>query len=279
MVAITVVGLAVRVAWLVTRWHHSIGFEDAFFYHYQANLLADGHGFIEPVQWLFVHRATPAAEHPPLYSLYLAMFSFLGATSVGWHLLASTALGATTVPMIGLVGREVRNARVGVIAALIAALYPNLWYQNGIVWAETMAQALVVLFLLVAYRYIQRPNPRTLGCLALCCALAAMARVELVLLLPFVVIPLALLTRPAPVRRRMAWAGIGIGMTLIGLLPWSAFNLGRFEDTTTLSSNFGLTMASANCDTSYYGPRIGYWSFWCAESRGTRASLEGGDQS
>ncbi|MCU1453154.1 MAG: hypothetical protein JWN46_1300 [Acidimicrobiales bacterium] len=275
----TALAFAVRIAWLVWRWNAPIGFEDAFFYHHQANLLASGKGFIGPLPWFFQHQAVAAAEHPPLYSLYLSVFSFFGGRSVGWHQIATTLLGTATVPLVGLAAREVRGWRVGVIAAVIAAVYPNLWYQNGIVWSETMAQATVALFVFVAYRYVRRPSSRTLASLGLVAALATMARTELVLLFPVVVLPLALLTDPLPWRRRFAWAGAAFVALLVGIAPWTAMNLGRFHDTTTLSSNFGLTMASASCDSTYYGPRIGYWSFWCAESRGTAATLAGGDQS
>ncbi len=68
-------------------------------------------------------------------------------------------------------------------------------------------------------------------------------------------------------------------MGIAALVPWMAFNLARFDQPTTLSSNLGLTLASANCDSTWYGPRIGYWSFWCAEAAGTNASLGGGDPS
>jgi hypothetical protein len=46
-----------------------------------------------------------------------------------------------------------------------------------------------------------------------------------------------------------------------------------------LSSNVGLTLASANCDSTWYGPNIGYWDFNCAKAAGTRPNLTGGDPS
>lgn len=273
------VGAVVRVAWLVNRWNDPIGFEDAFFYHHQANLLADGKGFISPFPFLISRISSPAAEHPPLYSLYLAVWSFLGATSVGWHQIATTLLGIGTVALIGLAAREAGGVRVGVVAAFIAALYPHLWFQSGIVWAEASAQATVALFVLVGFRYVRRPSVRTLGALGLAAALAAMARTELVLLLPLGVIPLALLTRPLALGQRLRWAAVGLAAGLLALAPWIGFNLARFDQTTTLSSNLGLTLASANCDSTWYGPTIGYWDFTCAQAAGVQVGLTGGDPS
>jgi 4-amino-4-deoxy-L-arabinose transferase-like glycosyltransferase len=275
----TAIGALIRIAWLVNRWNDPIGFEDAFFYHHQANLLAEGKGFISPFPWLTTATETPAAEHPPLFSLYLAVFSLFGATSVGWHQLATTLLGIGTVALIGFAAKEAGGARVGIIAAFIAAIYPHLWYQDGIVWAEASAQAAVALFVLVAYRYVRRPSVRTLGALGLTAAIAAMARTELVLLLPLGVVPLALWTEGLPRRGQLRWAGVGIAAGLVALLPWALFNLARFEQPTTLSSNVGLTLASANCDTTWYGPNIGYWDFTCAQAAGAPSGLTGGDAS
>ncbi|MFN8017094.1 MAG: glycosyltransferase family 39 protein [Acidimicrobiales bacterium] len=273
------VGAVVRVAWLVDRWNAPIGFEDAFFYHHQANLLADGHGFISPFPFLSSGISSPAAEHPPLYSLYLSVFSYLGGTSVGWHQIATTLLGIGTVALVALAARAAAGDRVGIVAGFVAALYPHLWYQDGIVWAEAMAQATVALFLLVGFTYVRRPSARTLAALGAAAALAAMARTELVLLLPLAVVPLALWTEPMPRRQQLRWAGIGLVAGIVVLLPWTAFNLSRFDRPTTLSSNLGLTLASANCDTTWYGPTIGYWDFTCAQAAGNRASLTGGDPS
>lgn len=279
MLLATVVGALIRVAWLVHQWNEPIGFEDAFFYHHQANLIADGKGFISPFPYFSAGITSPAAEHPPLFSLYLAVFSFFGATSVGWHQLATTLLGIATVPLIGLAARAAGGRRVGIIGAFIAAIYPHLWYQDGIVWAEASAQAAVALFVLVAYTYVRRPSLRTLGALGLAGALASMTRTELILLIPLGVVPLALWTQGLPRREQWRWAGIGIATGVVVLLPWIGANLLRFDEPTTLSSNVGLTLASANCDSTWYGPNIGYWDFTCAKAAGTLPSLTGGDPS
>ena len=279
MLAATLLGALIRIAWLVNQWNQPIGFEDAFFYHHQANLLADGKGFISPFPYLGAGISAPAAEHPPLFSLYLAVWSVFGATSVGWHQLATTLLGIATVPLIGRAAKEAGGRRVGIIAAFIAAIYPHLWYQDGIVCAEASAQAAVAVFILVAYRYVRRPSLRTLGALGLAGAIAAMTRTELVLLIPLGVIPLALWTQGLPRRGQWRWAAIGVAVGVAALVPWTVFNLIRFDRPTTLSSNLGLTLASANCDSTWYGPNIGYWDFSCAEAAGTREALTGGDPS
>jgi hypothetical protein len=41
-------------------------------------------------------------------------------------------------------------------------------------------------------------------------------------------------------------------------------NLARFEETVLLSAGFEVTLATANCDRTYYGPFTGYWNLQCA---------------
>ena len=146
-------------------------------------------------------------------------------------------------------------------------------------WAEASAQAAVALFVLVAYRYVRQPSVRTLAALGLTAAIASMTRTELILLLPLGVIPLALWTQGLPRRGQVRWAAIALAVGIAALLPWIVFNLLRFDQPTTLSSNVGLTLASANCDTTWYGPNIGYWDFNCAQAAGSAAALTGGDPS
>ena len=158
---------------------------DAFFYHAGANLLADGKGFISPffVQ-LGLHRA--AAEHPPLYIIFLAIPSVLGMKSVLTHLLWSCVLGVGA--RWGWSGcSDARSAVRGSASSprSIAAVYPNLWAPDGMLQAETLSMFAAAATLLLAYRYWQQPSGRRLALVgAGVRRWARMARSELILLVP-----------------------------------------------------------------------------------------------
>ncbi len=117
--------------------------------------------------------------------------------SVLTHVLWSCGLGAATVAVIGLLGRAVGGARAGIIAAVIAAVYPNLWAPDAQLQAETLSMFATALALLLAYRYWQAPSGRRLALVGLVCGLGTMARSELLLLVPFVVVPLVWSTKRA----------------------------------------------------------------------------------
>ena len=80
---IALAALAWRVVYVTVLATNDPHFGDGFYYHTQANLITSGHGFSNPWGWWFGHFNTyiPAAVHPPLYSLFLAIPSWFGATT------------------------------------------------------------------------------------------------------------------------------------------------------------------------------------------------------
>jgi 4-amino-4-deoxy-L-arabinose transferase-like glycosyltransferase len=262
--AVVVLGaLVLRVVYVFAYRRNFDPHGDAFFYHAGANLLADGKGFISPfyVQ-LGLHRA--AAEHPPLYLVFLAIPSGLGMKSVLTHLLWSCVLGTATVGLIGFLGRAVAGARVGVIAAVIAALYPNLWAPDGQLQAETLSMFGTVVILLLAYRYWHQPSARRLVVLGAVCGLGTLARSELIFLVPGLVVPLVWITRDRTAREKVRWLAASVAAAAIVIAPWTIYNSTRFVHPVLLSAQFAPLLASANCDSTYYGPLQGYFDIQCA---------------
>jgi hypothetical protein len=262
LLVITAVALVVRVAyvWFVYRYRTIGG--DPLYYHLGGNLLADGKGFINPLSQA---RGViePGADHPPTYIVYLAFFSLLGIRSITGHMLVSCLLGAGSVAVGGLAGRRIAGPRMGLIAAALMVVYPNVWRFDAMVLSETMVIFLVNVTILLAYRYLDRPSMGRLALVGLAVALCALTRSELVLLALFLVVPLALLTRSRPWKVRIAWLAVaGLGCAL-ALAPWVGYNLQRFNRRVLLSGQVEATFALANCDPVYYGPNIGYWDFDC----------------
>jgi MYXO-CTERM domain-containing protein len=262
--AIVVLGaLAVRVAYVFAYRRDFDPGGDAFFYHDGANLLAEGKGFISP-QFYTVGIHRQAAEHPPLYLVWLAIPSVLGMKSVLTHLLWSCVLGAGTVWLVGLLGREVAGARVGIIAAVVAALYPNIWAPDGQLQAETMSMFLTVAIVLLAYRYWRQPSLRRIALLGAACGLGALARSELILFVPLVVVPLVWATRGVVRKAKWQWFGASVLAAAIVLAPWTIYNTTRFAHPILLSAQIDQLLASANCDSVYYGEFKGYFNIQCA---------------
>lgn len=246
---------------------------DSRYYHEGANLLADGRGFIEPYLYLDAGKAVQAADHPPLYIAYLAIFSVVGLTSATAHLVASALVGVVTVVIVGLVGREIAGRRVGLLAALLAALYPNFWIYDGSLESETMAQLGVALTLLAVYAWWRAPSRRGAALVGGAVAVGALARAELILLVLVLLVPLVLVRSGLHRRERMrlllvAWAATGLVIA-----PWCIYNITRFERPVLLSTGLEVTLDSATCDQTYYGTFTGYWSRECVLQALARSGL------
>jgi 4-amino-4-deoxy-L-arabinose transferase-like glycosyltransferase len=141
---------------------------DEPYFHLQSNWLAEGFGFtVQP------GSGVPSALHPPLTSLVLAPASWLASgDAVLGQRLALAVLGVATVVVIGLLGREVAGDRAGLLAAGIAALYPSLWVNDGIIMSESVTALLVASVLLGVYAYIRKPRMKLARLLGALCGLA-----------------------------------------------------------------------------------------------------------
>ena len=272
---IAIAGLALRIAYvLITKNPRHLGGDD-FYYHNGANLLVDGRGFVDPIQLLQFHRTTPGAAHPPGYIVALALPSLLRLRSVLDHQLWSCIIGAGTIVLVGLAGREVGGRRVSLTAAALAAVYPNLWFYDSVVMSETLVLFTTALTILIAYRFARHPSVRLAIGLGVSVGITALTRAESILLVPLLLVPLALWLRGPAIRRRLQLLAISVGATLLTIAPWVGYNLVRFEHPVYLSSNLELTLLSANCDETYSGPFLGFWAFQC----GTRFTPPRGDAS
>jgi 4-amino-4-deoxy-L-arabinose transferase-like glycosyltransferase len=261
--AITLMGFGIRLGTVLGRPNRRPG-GDAYYFHYAANLLVEGHGFIDP--WYYMrhpHQVVQIADWPPLFVFVLAMTSVVGLKSFFAHRVWCCVVGAAAVAVCGLTGREIAGRRAGLIAAFLVAVYPNIWMSDELALSETLTPLLVALVLLCAYRFWKRPGLGRVLVLGAVEGLAMLGRDELALLVPLVVIPLALMAK-VRWRTRWAWAGLGTLAALTVIAPWVGYNMSRFEKPTFISSGLGITLASANCPLTWSGPFEGYWSIKCS---------------
>ena len=262
---VSLAGLAVRIATVLGRPNRKAG-GDEFTYHNGANLLASGHGFIDP--WLYYtphhHIIKQSASFPPLFLLLLAAVSLIGFKSFFAQRIFCCILGAAAIPLFALTGREIDSKKVGMVAAVIAALYPNLWMNDELALSEALTPLLVVLLLYSVYHFWRRPSWWRAGAMGAALGVAILGRDELSLLALLVVVPMTLLARQVGFRRRVAMLGVTAAVAVLLIGPWVGYNFSRFEKPVFISTGLGVTLASANCNVSYYGPLTGYWSYRCA---------------
>ena len=159
--------------------------------------------------------------------------------------------------------------RAEIIAAVIAAVYANLWMNDGLVMSDTLSTLCITGLLLAVYAYLDRPSRSGAAgdgaadrCLypgvggdAPCPPPGrdpgdAHAQVR----------------GPTHLGERWLRLGAVVGVLVLTLAPWTLYNATRFDRPVLISTNDGLTLLGANCPNTYFGPGLGFWSLQCAEA-------------
>jgi hypothetical protein len=258
LLGIVALGIALRVVHTlaVAPWPPPV-LTDELWFNGLAGLLAEGHGFIRPFEFVFQHRVQPTAEHAPLYPVALAGVHVLGGDGPDAHRLLGALLGGGTIAIAGLLGRRLAGDRAGLLAAGIAAVYPILIATDGAMMSETLYVLLVALALLAAYRLVEQPRPGRAVLLGAVCGLAALTRGEALLLLVLLLVPVA--RRPGGGRTALVAA---VSM-LVVLAPWTVRNWIVFDRPVLIATDAGSALAGANCAAVYAGHDIGHWNLGC----------------
>ena len=156
--AVVALGFFVRVITLLTVAPERTDGGDPLFYHTTANVLARGRGFPEPLNWIAFEAHRPSAFHGPLYPVVLSISSRFGGTSYFDHKMMSIVVGTLVVLAVGVLARRIGGPLVGLVAAGFAAIYPNLWLIDSLLYPEGLMALLVTVTIIVAYRWRDRPR-------------------------------------------------------------------------------------------------------------------------
>jgi 4-amino-4-deoxy-L-arabinose transferase-like glycosyltransferase len=269
LAALAAFGIRLLYILVVARAPAGIG-GDAGFYHSAANLIADGRFYYRGI---FGH-AYRTAEHPPLYPLLLSVSSVLGGDTLLAHRIVSCALGAVAVALVGVLGRRVGGERTGLLAALVAAVYPPFVTADGLVMSEPLFTLTVAASLLAALAIATRPTVARAALLGALIGLTSLTRGEALLLVPLLAWPVAF--RP-PARRARRLLAATLATALV-IAPWVIRNAIVFHRA-IFATDASTLIAGANCRDTYYGHDIGWWSLDCLARARSRQQLDVGDAS
>lgn len=239
MVAAAVVGLVLRVAWVLYAHRPPLGLYDPARYAGYADLIADGSGYVQ------FTSGEATAYYPPGYPGFLAALEWLGRhtfltddlTLLGG--LVQALLGAGTVLLTGLLARRLLGPAAGVVAAGVSALYPNLVFHTAALLSETLFNALFVgsLLLLVWKPWSAGISARRLVGSAVLLGAAVMVRPISVAVIPAMALAWWLHDHDWRLVLRRTACFVGIAAAFI--VPWTVRNLVRMDEVVLLSTNTG----------------------------------------
>ena len=192
---------------------------------YGINISPDSAAYLAGAEGLANGEGLDGVDGRPM-SLYAPGLSWLLAVPAGRGAAEGAALAlnlaglAAIVLLVGLWLRRIVRPAVALAASALLAISAPLVYVHSWVWSEPLFILLSVGYLVLLVRIARSPDGvRRLAVAAgLVAAAATLVRYSGVSLLP--VAGLALLTRPAPIRQRLADA-IAFGVAFaVPVLPW-----------------------------------------------------------
>jgi 4-amino-4-deoxy-L-arabinose transferase-like glycosyltransferase len=240
--AICLLAFVLRLAIVIGSPHfHPV--TDAIEYDRDAVSLAR-HGHLPSTLLLF--NGTPTALHPPFFPAALAVVYKIvgtGSTHTRWEAgrIFEALLGALTVWLVALVVRRIWDARVALVAAGIAAIYPPLVLIGTSLLSESLFIPLVLAALWAALVYREDPRLRWTVISGVFLGLSALTRGNGFLL----VIPLAGLAWIG--RPWRSWAAVRAPLLLLlaalaVMTPWTIRNLRAFHTLVPVTTETGYTL-------------------------------------
>ncbi|MEM9514557.1 MAG: glycosyltransferase family 39 protein [Actinomycetota bacterium] len=264
------VGVIARLAYIFTAARGRIElFGDAETYHLLGRHLAGGAGYVRPREYAELGVSVPTAEFPPLYPAVLAVADLVGINDADDQRLLGCLVGGASIVVMALLGRAIAGPLVGVVAAGIVAVYPQMIVFDGSLASEGWYFLFVTatLWCVCEARRNDAHALRWLGAGGAVVGLAVLTRSEAIVLLPALLVPAAFLRTDDDGVDWRTW-GRRVGVASIGVIvclgAWTVRNGISLDQLQPFTNNSGTLLAGANCERTYRGEQAGLWRIDCA---------------
>jgi 4-amino-4-deoxy-L-arabinose transferase-like glycosyltransferase len=223
---------------------------DPGFYLVLGDQVADGDGYAYDISHDggLTYSTEPTAYYPPGYPVSLGALFWLvdllpgDVSHFGLAIAFNVVLATATIPLMFELGRRLAGEKVGLVAAGLLAVWPNLVMYSGAVLTETLFLFLLMLMFLVALpseeAVARVPDPKRLAATGLLLGIVGLVRPTSLVLVPVFIL---LWWRPGRAELRTALQRTAVvgGAALLVILPWTARNLLRMDAPVLISTNFG----------------------------------------
>jgi 4-amino-4-deoxy-L-arabinose transferase-like glycosyltransferase len=252
-----VLGVTFRVLYsAIWEWGTALQGDPKWFQQTAASL-ARGEGIAAP----FLGRGAPvpSAEHPPVFSMIMAVLDLFRLETADAHRIALAFISAGSIVVMALVGRRLMGPATGLVAGAFAALSP-LWVQwGGQLLSESVYLVVIPVLLWMALECLDRPKWWVFGAAGVTIGLAVLTRSEALWFVVLLGIPLVFMGAREWDRRLGYGLALLAGVALV-VGPWVVRNdiqLGGL----TLSTNSGATWVGAYTHNTFSPGNPEYGSF------------------
>ena len=247
LLRLSLLGLAVRALWVAIEPATSPVADETMWLTWGTVMLPSPEVAFSPLQLRFVF-------HPPLYLYFLGVpFAVTGSLLAVQYL--QCLVGALLVPAIGLLGRAAFSESAGLVAAGLAAFYPELVWFAAHFWAETLFTVLLWWAIERLVASDARGSSLAAAGAGLLFGLAVLTRETVLYFLPLAALWLAW-RRPGGVRR----AAFVVATALVVVLPWTARNWIVFDAFVPVSTAGALNLWQGNTRLTRQEVYEEYWA-------------------
>ena len=247
LLALTLAGLAARLLWVALEPATSPKADETMWVSWGSEVLPSPEVVFSPLRLRFVF-------HPPLYLYFVgASFTLFGTLEAVKY--AQCLAGALLVPALGLLGRRVFGERAALLAAGIAAFYPELVWFASHFWAETLFTVLLWWALERLVAADARGSTGAALASGLLWGLAILTRETVLYFLPVAALWLAW-RRGGGARRA---AGL-VAVAAFVVLPWTLRNWLVFDAFVPVSTSGALNLWQGNTRLSRQEVYEEYWA-------------------
>jgi 4-amino-4-deoxy-L-arabinose transferase-like glycosyltransferase len=237
------------------------GIQDQISYDALAQRVLSGAGFSFGIDWWPATRAgEPTAHWSFLYTLYLTgVYALVGVHPLVARLIQAVIAGALYPLVVWRIGRRMFGPNVGLVAAVIIAVYGYFVYYGGALMTETFYILAVLWALDLALGMAQAAGAirwRSWVLLGVALSLAVLFRQLVLLFVPFLFLWIAWVRAARPwqgfstamTRLRPVILGAALSILVLGatIAPWTVRNYFAFHRLVLLNTNAGYAFFWAN---------------------------------
>lgn len=228
------------------------GIFDQVSYDSLAQRVIDGYGFsFAELHWPLTRGGEPTAHWSYLYTLYLAaIYTLFGHEPIAARLLQAVIVGGVQTYLIYLIAEKTFSRSVGLMSAVISALYIYFVYYSAALMTEPFYITAILWSLLLSIQIAEsssRTHDIKLGLwLGIAIGITIVLRQVFLLFLPF----LFTWMWTARLKRRLGLPILSTALSLIVIalfiIPISVYNQSRFGQFVLLNTNSGYAFFWGN---------------------------------
>lgn len=246
ILAVVLLALAVRVVVIAADTGY-VPMHDAWDYDNHARWIAAGDGY--PPSYTAVGGG-PSALRAPGYPYFLGAAYAVSGDSITFGRLLNAALGALIVFLVYLIAKRIWGRRVGLVAALLTAIFPPLVLLSRDLLSESLFISLELAAVLLVLEFRRSRVLWWAAAAGAACGLAILTRN------PGPALAIPVLLGVWTIRPRWSWraaAPIGLALACMVLLviPWTIRNAVELDRLVPVTTGTGYALAGAYNQLSY----------------------------